>query len=236
MSRRGEDLRGLVHHSDRGVQYCRFATPSASPRPAPSPRSAPSATAYDNALAETVNGLYKAELIGDGVLADPSRSSLPPPTGSSSGTSRGSTRPSGTSRRPSSDAGILAPPDRRPRLPPDRAYPGLQQTQYGSTAGWGGGGSSGHPAHGRRAAAPVHGLRAAPPATAGAPVPSAHGPARDCPRPAAKPVQPPRAAGPDPGSGLLEQVPGDHDHAQAQQEQDSQTQRASLRPARGPLR
>ena len=42
---------------------CRSATPSAWPRPASSPRWAASATRYDNALAETINGLYKAEVI-----------------------------------------------------------------------------------------------------------------------------------------------------------------------------
>ena len=41
----------------------RCATANGSPRSARSPRSAPSATRYDNALAETVNGYYKAELI-----------------------------------------------------------------------------------------------------------------------------------------------------------------------------
>ena len=41
----------------------RSNTPSAWPRPASSRPSAASATAYDNALAETINGLYKAEVI-----------------------------------------------------------------------------------------------------------------------------------------------------------------------------
>ncbi len=40
-----------------------FDTPNALPRPASSPPSAASATVYDNALAETINGLYKAEAI-----------------------------------------------------------------------------------------------------------------------------------------------------------------------------
>ena len=39
------------------------ATRSGSPRLASSPRSAASATRYDNALAETINGLFKAEVI-----------------------------------------------------------------------------------------------------------------------------------------------------------------------------
>ena len=50
---------------------CRSAIRSGSPRPASSPRSAASATAEpalgldprDNALAETINGLYKTEVI-----------------------------------------------------------------------------------------------------------------------------------------------------------------------------
>ena len=41
----GTDLTGLVHHSDRGVNIERFATPSTSPRPKPSPRSDPKVTA-----------------------------------------------------------------------------------------------------------------------------------------------------------------------------------------------
>ena len=42
---------------------CRFATPSGWPKPASSRRSAASATSYDNALAETIIGLYKTEVI-----------------------------------------------------------------------------------------------------------------------------------------------------------------------------
>ena len=49
------DLTGLVHHSDRGVQYLASATPSDSPKPARSPRSAPSATATTTPLAESVD-------------------------------------------------------------------------------------------------------------------------------------------------------------------------------------
>ena len=41
----------------------RSATPTGSPTPARSPRSAPSATRYDNALAESVIGLYKTECV-----------------------------------------------------------------------------------------------------------------------------------------------------------------------------
>jgi putative transposase len=62
-SRRGESLEGLVHHSDRGSQYLaiRYTTRLAEARMAGSVGS--KGDSYDNALAETVNGLYKAELI-----------------------------------------------------------------------------------------------------------------------------------------------------------------------------
>jgi putative transposase len=60
---RGGDLSGLVHHSDRGVQYCsiRYSERLADAGIAASVGS--KGDSYDNALAETVNGLYKAELI-----------------------------------------------------------------------------------------------------------------------------------------------------------------------------
>jgi len=60
---RGGDLSGLVHHSDRGVQYCsiRYSERLADAGIAASVGSR--GDSYDNALAETVNGLFKAELI-----------------------------------------------------------------------------------------------------------------------------------------------------------------------------
>ena len=62
-SRRGESLEGLVHHSDRGSQYLalRYTARLAEAGIASSVGS--KADSYDNALAETINGLYKAELI-----------------------------------------------------------------------------------------------------------------------------------------------------------------------------
>ena len=62
-SRRSANLGGLVHHSDRGVQYLaiRYTERLAE---AGAVRSVGSrGDSYDNALAETVNGLYKTELI-----------------------------------------------------------------------------------------------------------------------------------------------------------------------------
>jgi putative transposase len=60
---RGSDLTGLVHHSDRGVQYLsiKYTERLADAEAVNSVGSR--GDSYDNALAETVNGLYKAELI-----------------------------------------------------------------------------------------------------------------------------------------------------------------------------
>ena len=61
--RRNQELEGLVHHSDRGVQYLaiRYTERLAE---AGAVRSVGSrGDSYDNALAESFNGLYKAELI-----------------------------------------------------------------------------------------------------------------------------------------------------------------------------
>ena len=62
-SRRDEDLRGLVHHSDRGVQYTsiRYAERLSEERAVRSVGS--KGDSYDNAAAEALNSLYKRELI-----------------------------------------------------------------------------------------------------------------------------------------------------------------------------
>jgi putative transposase len=62
-ARRG-GLEGLVHHSDRGSQYLaiRYTERLAAEGAVASVGS--KGDSYDNALAEAVNGLYKAELIG----------------------------------------------------------------------------------------------------------------------------------------------------------------------------
>jgi Transposase and inactivated derivatives len=60
---RGSNLPDLVHHSDRGVQYLaiRYTERLAEAEAVSSVGS--KGDSYDNALAESVNGLYKAELI-----------------------------------------------------------------------------------------------------------------------------------------------------------------------------
>ena len=61
--RQRQDLTGLIHHSDRGVQYLaiRYTERLAEAGTVGSVGSR--GDSYDNALAEAVNGLYKAEVI-----------------------------------------------------------------------------------------------------------------------------------------------------------------------------
>ena len=54
---------GLVHHSDRGVQYRSFRYTERLAAAGIATSVGSRGDSYDNALAETVNGLYKAELV-----------------------------------------------------------------------------------------------------------------------------------------------------------------------------
>jgi putative transposase len=54
---------GLVHHSDRGVQYLSIKYTERLAAAGIEPSVGSVGDSYDNALAETINGLYKAELI-----------------------------------------------------------------------------------------------------------------------------------------------------------------------------
>ncbi|MDT7531898.1 IS3 family transposase [Sphingobium sp. SA2] len=62
-ARRPDPDDGLIHHSDRGVQYLamNYTQRLAEAKLVPSVGSV--GDSYDNALAETINGLYKAEVI-----------------------------------------------------------------------------------------------------------------------------------------------------------------------------
>jgi putative transposase len=60
---RGKELPGLVHHSDRGVQYLAIRYTERLDEAKAVNSVGSKGDSYDNALAETVNGLYKAELI-----------------------------------------------------------------------------------------------------------------------------------------------------------------------------
>src|ERR1700751_4556383 len=54
---------GLVHHSDRGVQYVSIKYTERLAAAGIEPPAGSVGDSYDNALAETINGLYKAEVI-----------------------------------------------------------------------------------------------------------------------------------------------------------------------------
>ena len=54
---------GLVHHSDRGVQYLSIRYTDRLDEMGIAPSVGSVGDSYDNALAETINGLYKAEVI-----------------------------------------------------------------------------------------------------------------------------------------------------------------------------
>jgi putative transposase len=62
-ARRDDPLEGLVHHSDRGGQYLAIRYTARLEEAGIVPSVGSKGDSYDNALAETVNGLYKAELI-----------------------------------------------------------------------------------------------------------------------------------------------------------------------------
>jgi len=63
LSAKDQALDGLVHHSDRGLQYVSIRYTELLARSGLTASVGAAGDAYDNALAETVNGLYKTELI-----------------------------------------------------------------------------------------------------------------------------------------------------------------------------
>lgn len=61
--RRPEQSRRLIHHSDRGSQYVSIRYSERLAEAGIEPSVGSRGDSYDNALAETINGLYKSELI-----------------------------------------------------------------------------------------------------------------------------------------------------------------------------
>ena len=61
--RAGRDVTGLVHHSDRGVQYRALRYAQTLDEAAAVASVGTKGDSYDNAMAEALNSLYKAELI-----------------------------------------------------------------------------------------------------------------------------------------------------------------------------
>jgi transposase InsO family protein len=62
-ARRSEREGALVHHSDRGAQYVSIRYSERLAEAGIEPSVGSTGDSYDNALAETINGLYKAEII-----------------------------------------------------------------------------------------------------------------------------------------------------------------------------
>ncbi len=62
-ARRAERDGALVHHSDRGSQYVSIRYTERLTEAGIEPSVGSKGDSYDNALAETINGLYKAEVI-----------------------------------------------------------------------------------------------------------------------------------------------------------------------------
>lgn len=62
-ARRPNQQEGLIHHSDRGSQYTAMAYTERLSKAGLVPSVGSVGDSYDNALAETINGLYKAEVI-----------------------------------------------------------------------------------------------------------------------------------------------------------------------------
>jgi putative transposase len=62
-SRRSEDLAGLVHHSDRGCQYLSIRYTERLGQAGAVSSVGSRGDSYDNAMAESIIGLYKSELI-----------------------------------------------------------------------------------------------------------------------------------------------------------------------------
>lgn len=65
-NRKGHDLSHLIHHSDRGSQYLALRYTERLGEAGAVASVGSKGDSYDNALAETVNGLFKAELIRRG--------------------------------------------------------------------------------------------------------------------------------------------------------------------------
>ena len=57
------DLKDVVHHTDRGSQYTSIRFTERLAEAGIQPSVGAVGSSYDNALAETINGLYKTELI-----------------------------------------------------------------------------------------------------------------------------------------------------------------------------
>ena len=109
---RGTRLDGLRCHSDAGSQFTSIRYGERLAEIGAVPSIGTVGDSFDNALAETVNGYYKAELIRGPARADPGRpsktSSSPPWAGCTGTTHDACTATSATSHPPSSKQAFYA--------------------------------------------------------------------------------------------------------------------------------
>ena len=122
-TRDGVDLDGLVHHSDRGVQYLaiRYTERLAANGVVNSVGSR--GDSYDNATAESIFGLYKTELIRNKARgAGSTTSNSPPSNGSTGSTTSASSTNSAASRQQNSRTSTTVTTTQaiRPKLKPTR--------------------------------------------------------------------------------------------------------------------
>ena len=137
-SRGGQRLVGLVTHSDAGSQFTSVRFTERLDEIGARPSIGTVADSFDNALAETTNGLYKAECVygpDTNGWETSTTSSSPPSPGCTGSTTNGSTATATTRRRQSSKQRSTLP--NRPTPPGlETNSPSLHQTQGGSVERW----------------------------------------------------------------------------------------------------
>ena len=115
--RGGAGVKALVHHSDRGTQYVSMRYTDRLVEAGIDPSVGSRGDSYDNALAESIIGLFKTEVINGkarGGISRPSNS--PRSTGSTGSTRAGCSNPLGTCRRRSTKRGTMNNSVRLPRV------------------------------------------------------------------------------------------------------------------------
>lgn len=136
-TRRGQPLDGLIHHSDRGVQFLsiRYTERLATAGAIASVGS--KGDSYDNALTESLNGLFKTEVLGEEVPGARSKtSSWRRVSGWTGATTGVFTAPATTSRLQNLRRVTIS--NTRRSVPPKSKPASLHQTQGGSECcrGW----------------------------------------------------------------------------------------------------
>jgi transposase InsO family protein len=119
-ARQPERDSSLVHHSDRGSQYVSIRYSERLAEAGVEPSVGSKGDSYDNALAETINGLYKAELIHRRGPGRPRRRwNWPRWNGCPGSITIACSNPSATSRRPKPRQTTIGNSPVRPRWRPD---------------------------------------------------------------------------------------------------------------------